>query len=98
MWQVRSIATQRRTVRKRRRVATNLWVGDDPDEGTADAITENWVKYLGQLRLYLLSLAMAAAVKIDPAPAEAESSTTDSTKYVLRCHHEVPVQGQRASA
>ena len=82
LWQVRSIANQRMTQAKRRRVAPDIWVGGDPDETGVDPVHHSWFTYLGQMRLYFLSLAMAGSTKLEPQPAAPESATTSSTDYV----------------
>eukprot|EP00435_Cladocopium_sp_Y103_P064721 s1013_g26.t1 len=83
VWQVRSIATQRLSVSKRRRLAGDIWISGEPDETPSEGVPAAWWGYLIQLRLYLLSLAMAGAAKIDPQPNDAEAATSDTTKYVL---------------
>eukprot|EP00438_Fugacium_kawagutii_P015959 Skav227096 [mRNA] locus=scaffold199:6515:11398:+ [translate_table: standard] len=82
MWQVRSISSQRLAVRKKRKVGHGLYVADEGDEVDEGGV-QDWVNYLLQMRLYLLSLVMAGATKIEPQPSEAETATSDSTKYVL---------------
>ena len=82
LWQVRSIANQRMTQAKRRRVAPDIWVGGDPDEAGVDPVHHSWFTYLSQMRLYFLSLAMAGSTKLDPQPTDPESATTSSTDYV----------------
>jgi hypothetical protein len=81
---MKSQVTQQHTRKVRRKIAEGLYKEEDEvDSAMAEKLdNDSLTGFLGNLLIYMLSLAKAGVHKTDPYPAIAESPSTDSTDYV----------------
>ncbi|CAE8628350.1 unnamed protein product [Polarella glacialis] len=81
---MKSQVTQQHTRMVRRKIADGLYKDeDDVDSSMAERLdNESVAGFLGNMMIYLMSLAKAGVHKLDPYPTIAETQSTDSTDYV----------------
>ncbi|CAJ1382622.1 unnamed protein product [Effrenium voratum] len=85
LWTVRSMFNQRMAVAKKRKITSNLWVqeGPDEDQSGSDIIDKTCQVWLDMLWIYALALSMAGTTPIEPQPSEAETTVgSDPALYV----------------
>jgi hypothetical protein len=84
IWAVKTLMHQVTSTRKRKQIASDLWIyEDDPLGQVAPTTAKTADAYLQLLHTYLLALAIAGASPCSPSATNTEDLGTKSTDYVL---------------